>query len=96
MNIEAIGSIIGLLGIGGVIGAYFNHEFEKQKTIELHLRERKEDQYKKFLENLIGFFEGWLNPERKKNAKYQNMPTVAILPRKRKRILKRGNLTRAC
>ena len=66
MNIESIISIIGLLGIGGVVGAYFNHFFEKKREIELHFRERKEEQYKKFLEYLIGFFEGWEGPKRKK------------------------------
>ena len=40
--------------------------FEKKKEIELHFKERKEEQYKKFLEFLIGFFEGWEGPKRKK------------------------------
>lgn len=67
MNLNVIISSLTLLGFGGIIGAYFNHLFEKKKEIELHIRERKEDQYKKFLENLLGFFEGWHNKERKKN-----------------------------
>jgi hypothetical protein len=66
MNLETIISILTLLGFGGIIGAYFTHLFEKRKEIELHFRERKEDQYKKFLENLIGFFEGWEKLETKK------------------------------
>jgi len=67
MNIETIVSFLTLMGVGTVIGAYCNHLFEKNKEIELHLRDRKEDQYKKFLENLLGFFEGWNNKDRKRN-----------------------------
>ena len=66
INIQFILSFLGLLGIGGVIGAYFNHVFEKKREIELRQRERKEDQYKKFLENLIGFFKGWEDKARQK------------------------------
>ena len=58
-------SLVGLLGI--IVGAYLNHLFEKKKEIELHFKERKEEQYKKFLEFLIGFFEGWdANEDHKK------------------------------
>lgn len=66
-NVEMVISVLTLLGVGGIIGAYSAYLFEKRKVIELQLRERKEDQYKKFLENLIGFFEGWNNEARKKN-----------------------------
>lgn len=66
MSLETIISFVTLLGLGGVIGAYFNHLFEKRRELELQLRQRKEDQYKKFLENGIGFFEGWEGPKRKK------------------------------
>lgn len=66
MDIEVIIPIIGSLGFGGIIGAYFTQLFEKRREIELHFRERKEEQYKKFLEYLIGFFEGWQGPKRKK------------------------------
>lgn len=66
-NAQIVLSILGLLGIGGIIGAYFNHLFEKKREMELRIVERREDQYKRFLENIIGFFEGWENKERQKN-----------------------------
>ncbi len=64
MSTEIIISLVGLAGIA--LGAYLNHLLEKKKEIELHFKERKEEQYKKFLEYLIGFFEGWEGPKRKK------------------------------
>lgn len=64
---QTILSILSLLGIGGIIGAYFNHFFEKKREMDLRIVERREDQYKRFLENIIGFFEGWINKERQKN-----------------------------
>lgn len=57
-----VGSIIGAL-----VGIYFSYILGKKKEIEAHQREKKEDQYKKLLENAIGFWEGWDNDERKKN-----------------------------
>lgn len=69
MNLDAqtVISILGLLGVGGVLGAYTNHLLEKKREMELRIVERREDQYKRFLENIIGFFEGWINKERQKN-----------------------------
>ncbi len=66
LNIEIIFSILGLLGIGGIIGAYFNHLFEKKREIERRVIERKEEQYKNFLENLLAFFDGWHDKEKKR------------------------------
>jgi len=66
LSIETILSILGLLGVGGIIGAYFNHLFEKKREIERRIVERKEEQYKNFLENLLAFFEGWHDKEKKK------------------------------
>lgn len=66
-NIETILSILALLGIGGIIGAYFNHFLEKKREIERRIAERKEEQYKNFLENLLAFFEGWHDKRKKKN-----------------------------
>jgi uncharacterized membrane protein (Fun14 family) len=63
MSIETFLSFLAALGIGGVIGAYVNHLLEKKKEIELHFQERREDQYKKFLEYLIGFYQGWAKKE---------------------------------
>src|SRR3989344_2330485 len=67
IDIQTAISILGLLGIGGIIGAYTNHFLEKKREMELRIVERREDQYKRFLENIIGFFEGWENKERQKN-----------------------------
>lgn len=64
---QTILPILGSLGIGGIIGAYFNHFFEKKREMDLRIVERREDQYKRFLENIIGFFEGWIDKERQKN-----------------------------
>lgn len=66
-DVQTVISILGLLGLGGIIGAYFNHILEKKREMELRIVERREDQYKRFLENIIGFFEGWVNKERQKN-----------------------------
>lgn len=64
MSTEIIISLVGLAGI--TLGAYITHLLEKRKEVELHFRERKEEQYRKFLEYLIGFFEGWEGSTRKK------------------------------
>lgn len=65
-DIETILSILGLLGIGGISGAYFNHFFDKKRETERRIIERKEEQYRNFLENLLAFFEGWIDREKKK------------------------------
>ena len=64
-NIETILSILALLGIGGVIGAYFNHFLERKREMERRIVERKEEQYRNFLENLLAFFEGWHDKQKK-------------------------------
>lgn len=66
-DLPTISSVLGILGVGGVIGGYINHILEKKREMELRILERREDQYKRFLENLIGFFEGWENKERQRN-----------------------------
>ena len=79
-NVQTILSILALLGIGGVIGAYFNHFFERRREIERRIVERKEEQYKNFLENLLAFFEGWSNKDKKKkfmNELYTHAPLYA-------------------
>lgn len=59
-------TIIPSLGLGAIIVAIFNHYAGKKKEIEQHQRERKEDQYKKLLDKLTGFFEGTINEDKKK------------------------------
>ncbi len=66
LDIKTILSFLALLGIGGIIGAYLNHFLEKKREIERRIIERKEEQYKNFLENLLAFFEGWNDKEKKK------------------------------
>ena len=59
INTEIILSFLSLLGLGGIIGAYINHLFEVKRETQRRIAERKETQYKIFLENLIGFWDGW-------------------------------------
>ena len=80
----AISAVSGL-GIGSLIGNYQGHRLE----IKQHKRERKEDQYKKFLEDLIGFFDGWEDKKRKKNfleELYTHAPLFAS-----KKVIKAAN-----
>lgn len=65
MNFESIITILSLLGIGSIIGAYINHLLESKRETQRRIAERKESQYKTFLENLIGFFEGWEDAQKK-------------------------------
>jgi hypothetical protein len=61
-------SLLVALGIGGLIGGWVDYLLSRKREIEQHQRERKENQYKIFLENLIGFFDGWEGKsERKRN-----------------------------
>lgn len=59
MNYDIIIQILSLLGIGGAVGAFINHLLEVRRETQSRIAERKETQYKTFLENLIGFWEGW-------------------------------------
>lgn len=78
MNFESIITILSLLGIGSVLGAYINHLLEGKRETHRRIAERKESQYKIFLENLIGFFEGW-NDEQKKEKFMEELYTHAPL-----------------
>jgi len=49
MNIQTIISIVGLLGFGGLIGAYFTTIFEKRKVYEIKNHEIKENRYRSTL-----------------------------------------------
>jgi hypothetical protein len=71
-------TLIPSLSLGGLIVAIFDHYAGKRKEIEQGQRERKEEQYKKFLENVIGFFSGWDDREKKK-AFLQELYTHAPL-----------------
>jgi hypothetical protein len=49
MDIQTVVSIIGLLGIGGLTGAFFNSIFEKRKIFEVKNHEIKENRYRSTL-----------------------------------------------
>lgn len=61
-------TLIPSLGLGGLIVAVFNHYTGKKREIEQRKNEIKEKQYKKFLENVIGFFSGWEDRSKKKSS----------------------------
>lgn len=46
MNLESVLSMLGLLGIGGVIGTYFRIQWERRNTALLQKQEFKETRYK--------------------------------------------------
>ncbi|MFH1353916.1 MAG: hypothetical protein ABIH36_01385 [bacterium] len=78
MSTEIILSILSLFGLGGIIGAYINHLFEVKRETQRRIAERKETQYKIFLENLIGFFDGWEDRD-KQNRFMEELYTHAPL-----------------
>jgi hypothetical protein len=57
---QIIISVLGLFGIGGVIGAYIQHLFDKQKQIGLEIRKIKEERYRSTLVHMRLV----LNPEK--------------------------------
>ena len=66
--------------IGGIIGAYLNHLFERKRELARYVLERREQQYKALLESALSFFEGWENKERKKQfmrSLYNDAPLYA-------------------
>lgn len=67
MDTETILTILGLLGVGTIMGSFITYKLESKKESKRIVLENKEKQYKTFLENLIGFFEGWEDVEKKEN-----------------------------
>lgn len=65
--------------LGGLAVHVFDYFMGRKREIEQHQRERKEDQYKKFLENLIGFFEGWEDKDDRKRNFMEELYTHAPL-----------------
>lgn len=57
---QVIISVFGLFGIGGVIGAYIQHLFDRQKQIGLEIRKIKEERYRSTLVHMRLV----LNPEK--------------------------------
>ncbi|MDO8658430.1 MAG: hypothetical protein Q7K55_06820 [Candidatus Levybacteria bacterium] len=62
---QSIIEIILSLGIGGIIGGivtnWVNNKLEQNSENKRRIRDRREQQYKDFLNNLMGFFKGWEN-----------------------------------
>lgn len=59
-------TVLTVLGIGGILGAYIKHLLVARQETSRKIAERKEEQYKTFLENLLGFFVGWENKDKQK------------------------------
>ena len=57
MMINELIPILSLLGLGGVIGAFFNSIWERNKTISLQKQEYKETRYKAIILLMYGFLE---------------------------------------
>lgn len=57
MTINEILPILSLLGIGGIIGAFFNSIWERNKTISLQKQKYKETRYLAIILVMYGFFE---------------------------------------
>lgn len=59
-------AIVSALGLGSVLGAWINQYLEDRRERSRLVLERKEKQYRNFLENLIGFYKGWEDEDKKK------------------------------
>lgn len=59
-NVIEIILSLGLGGfIGGIITNWVNNKLEQNSENKRRIRERREQQYKDFLNNLMGFYKGW-------------------------------------
>ena len=63
-------SLLPALGLGSIIGTLFGYWFkdriDQNAENKRKIREAREQQYKDFLNNLMGFFEGWEDEKFKK------------------------------
>jgi hypothetical protein len=55
--IKEIITVLSLLGLGGVVGAFFNSIWERNKTISLQKQQYKETRYKAIILLMYGFLE---------------------------------------
>jgi hypothetical protein len=55
--IKEIITILSLLGLGGIVGAFFNSVWERNKAISLQKQEYKEARYKAIILLMYGFLE---------------------------------------
>lgn len=59
-NVIEIILSLGLGGfIGGIVTNWVNNKLEQNSENKRRIRERREQQYKDFLNNLMGFYKGW-------------------------------------
>ena len=49
MDIQTTISVLGLLGLGGIMGSYIQHLFNKRREIDLEIRKINEDRYRSTL-----------------------------------------------
>ena len=49
MDIQTIVSALGLLGIGGIIGSYFQHLLNQRRDTELKIQQINENRYRSTL-----------------------------------------------
>ena len=79
-DFETIIAILGVFGIGGIVGAYLNHLWERKRELARYIRDRREKQYKACLEGALAHFEGWKDEEGKKQfmrSLYTHAPLYA-------------------
>lgn len=60
---QSIVEILISLGVGGIIGGiltnWVNNKLEQNSENRRRIRDHREQQYKDFLNNLMGFYKGW-------------------------------------
>ena len=49
MDIQTIISVMGLIGLGGIVGSYFQNLFNKKREIDLEIRQINEEGYRSTL-----------------------------------------------
>ena len=63
MTLDSLISFLGLLGIGGVLGAYIKHLLDKRKELDFKLNELNEDKFR----SILVFMSILLRPENRKH-----------------------------
>ena len=67
---EVLSSLAVAFGLGalisGVVVAWVKDKLDKNSENKSRVRERREQQYKDFLNNLMGFYKGWEDKDRQK------------------------------